>query len=434
VTTGAVSAAPAPTPAAPWRFGLVAAAGAIGTSSVAPALNDIAAALSLGAAATAGVLSAYAVPYAASIIVAAQLCDTRGPRAVLRVALVVGIVGAVLAAAAPSGVALLAGRAVQGLGAGAATMAAFDVARRLPAGIARAAAVLTLGASSGPVLGGLAADSVGWQLAVLLPGLLHLTGIVGLHAPRTGGGTQTRVDGPGLLATGVGAAATASGLQLIQLAPTVAAVLVVLGLGLLAAASRRSVVGPGRVPPEALLVVPQLRRSGALAFAIAATYFSTLVVVPVALGRIGVSALGIGALLLPPAFSGAVAARWSAVITGRLGRWTEPVAATATVSVLLVVLVAPPVLATLSLFALAGAYGIIQPPLLEAVSSAVDDGPATAIGAANLVLLLGGGVGSAVVGGLGARGGGLVLLVMALAVSTVVFRAAAAAGRSGSPG
>lgn len=432
MTTDAAPARPAP--AAPWRFGLVAAAGAIGTSSVAPALNDIAAGLSLGEAATAGVLSAYAVPYAAAIIVAAQLCDTRGPRAVLRVALVVGILGAVLAAAAQSGAALLVGRAVQGFGAGAATMAAFDVARRMPAGIARAAAVLTLGASSGPVLGGLAADAVGWQLAVLLPGLLLLTGIAGLHAPRVGGGTQTRIDGPGLLATGSGAAATASGLQLLQIAPTVAGGLVVVGLGLLAVASRRSVVGPGRVPPRALLVVPRLRRSAALAFAIAATYFSTLVVVPVALGGIGVSALGIGALLLPPALSGAVAARWSGAITGRLGRWTEPVAAVATVSVLLVVLFAPPVLAALSLLALAGAYGIVQPPLLEAVSRAVDDGPGTAIGSANLVLLLGGGVGSAVVGGLGARGGGFVLLGMALTVTAVVVRGAVAAGRSGSSG
>ena len=108
-TPGAVGTAPA------WRFGLIAAAGAVGTSSIAPALNDIASALSLGEAATAGVLSAYVVPYAAATIVAGQLCDAHGPRRVLRVALVLAVAGAVIAAAAGGATQLLLGRAGPGL-------------------------------------------------------------------------------------------------------------------------------------------------------------------------------------------------------------------------------------------------------------------------------------------------------------------------------
>ncbi len=143
-----------------------------------------------------------------------------------------------------------------------------------------------------------------------------------------------------------------------------------------------------------------------------------------ALGDVGFSAVAIGALLLPPAVSGAIAARRSATIGARLGRWNDPVAALATVLVLVAVLVTPPVAAALSLVALAAAYGVVQPPLLDAVSAAVTDGPATAIGAANLVLLLGGGAGSAVVGGLGATGGGVVLLVLVGAVAVVTVAAA----------
>ena len=39
-------------------------------------------------------LSAYVVPYAAATIVAGQLCDARGPRVVLRVALLLAVIAA----------------------------------------------------------------------------------------------------------------------------------------------------------------------------------------------------------------------------------------------------------------------------------------------------------------------------------------------------
>lgn len=408
----------------PWRLGLLAAAGAIGTSSVAPALNDIVAALDLGEAATAGVLSTYVVVYAAATIVAAQLCDAIGPRRVLRVALALAVAGAVAAAAAADAPVLLAGRAVQGAGAGAVSMVAFDVARRMPGGIARTAAVLTLGASSGPLVGGLASQLVGWQAAVALPALLHLTGLVRLTPPDVGGAPVDRVDARGLVATGLGAALVAAGLQVASLVPGVAAGLAACGGVSLAWAVRRAVRGPGRVPPAPLLVDTVVRRKGLLVATIAAAYFSTLVVVPVALGGVGVSSVGIGLLLLPPAVTGALAARWSASIGSWAGRWTDPVAAAAPVVVLAAVLLAPPVAGALTLVVLAAAYGVVQPPLLAASSELVSDGPATAIGAANLVLLLGGGVGSAMVGGLGATGGGSALLAIGLVVLVVVARGA----------
>ena len=421
-TVGAVDTAPA------WRFGLIAAAGAVGTSSIAPALNDIASALSLGEAATAGVLSAYVVPYAAATIVAGQLCDAHGPRRVLQVALSLAVIGAAVAAAAGGAVQLLLGRVVQGIGAGAVTMGAFDVARRQPAGIAKTAAVLTLGASLGPLAGGLSSQLVGWQLAVLLPGLLHATGLVLLPTPDDGGAEHLGVDGQGIALTGLGAATGATGLQVASALPVVAA-----GLGLVAvvafvAAGRRSVLRGGRVPPAPVLVEPALRLRGGLAASIAGTYFASLVLVPVALGRVGFGAIGIGLLLLPPAVSGAVFARRSDAVARVLGRWTDAAAAVTTVVVLVIILTAPPVAGALALLGLAAAYGIVQPRLLAAVASRVQDGPATAIGTANLLLLLGGGIGSAMVGGLGRALGGVVLAVLVGLVAIATVREAATSG------
>ncbi len=404
-----------------WRFGLVAAAGAVGTSSVAPALNDIAAGLDLGGAATAGVLSAYVVPYAAATIIAGQLCDAHGPRRVLRVALALAVGGALVAATATGALQLLGGRVVQGLGAGAVTMGAFDVARRVEHGIARTAAVLTLGASLGPLAGGLASQLVGWQAAILLPALLHATGLVALPSPSTGGGHPGRTDTVGMAATGLGAATGAAGLQLVSDLPGPAAVLGGIGVVLLVAAAVRSLSHGGEVPPAPVLREPRLRLRGALAASIAGTYFASLVLVPVALGRVGFSAIGIGLLLLPPAVSGAVFARQSDAVARVLGRWTDAAAAVTTLVVLLVILGAPPVAGALALLGLAAAYGVVQPRLLAMVAERVHTGPATAIGTANLLLLLGGGIGSAAVGGLGRTlGGGLVaLLVAVVAVATV---------------
>lgn len=414
------------TQAPAWRFGVLAAAGAVGTSSVAPALNEIAESLALGEAATAGVLSAYVVPYAAATIIAGQLCDAHGPRRVLRVSLVLAVLGAVLAAGAGGAAQLLGGRIVQGIGAGAITMGAYDVARRTPLGIAKTAAVLTLGASIGPLAGGLAADLVGWQLAVLLPGLLHATGLVALPTPDRGGAEELGADGVGMALTGIGAATGASGLQLASALPGVAVVLGAVAVVAFGLAGWRSLRRGGRVPPAPVLAEAPLRLRGGLAASIAGTYFASLVLVPVALGRVGFSAIGIGLLLLPPAVSGAVFARRSDAVARVLGRWTDAVAAVTTLVVIIVILAAPPVAGALALLGLAAAYGIVQPRLLAVVADRVHEGPATAIGTANLLLLLGGGVGSAMIGGLGRTLGGLVLAVLVGLVVVATLREAVA--------
>ena len=119
-----------------------------------------------------------------------------------------------------------------------------------------------------------------------------------------------------------------------------------------------------------------------------------------------------------------MAARRSAAVARVLGRWTDAAAAVTTVAVLVVILTAPPVAGALALLGLAAAYGIVQPRLLAAVADRVHDGPATAIGTANLLLLLGGGIGSAMVGGLGRTGGGITLAVLVVGVALATVREA----------
>jgi hypothetical protein len=213
-------------------------------------------------------------------------------------------------------------------------------------------------------------------------------------------------------------------LQVATALPVVAAVLGAVAVVAFGVAGVRSVSRGGRVPPAPVLVEPRLRLRGGLAASIAGTYFASLVLVPIALGRAGFGAIGIGLLLLPPAVSGAVAARRSAAVARVLGRWTDAAAALTTVAVLVVILTAPPVAGALALLGLAAAYGIVQPRLLAAVADRVHDGPATAIGTANLLLLLGGGIGSAMIGGLGRTDGGITLAVLVGVVALATVREA----------
>ena len=127
-----------------------------------------------------------------------------------------------------------------------------------------------------------------------------------------------------------------------------------------------------------------------------------------------------------PAVSGALFARRSDAVARVLGRWTDAAAAVTTVVVLGIILTAPPVAGALALLGLAASYGVVQPRLLAAVAERVQDGPATAIGTANLLLLLGGGIGSAMVGGLGRTMGGIVLLVLVGLVMLATVREAVA--------
>ena len=92
---------------------------ALASAGVAPALPALSGSLGLGAGGTSGVMIAYALGFAVGTASFGHLADVVGPALVLRIGLPLLAAGAVLAAASPSLPPLLAGRVVEGIGAGA---------------------------------------------------------------------------------------------------------------------------------------------------------------------------------------------------------------------------------------------------------------------------------------------------------------------------
>jgi EmrB/QacA subfamily drug resistance transporter len=136
------------------------------------------------------VVSGYAVVFAAALTPAGRLADTLGRKAVFLVGFAVFTVASAACALAPSVGALIAVRAVQGLGAALMIPAALGLVLATAPPEKRAAAVGLWGAATsfaavaGPALGGLLVDGFGWRsvfvvnvplgIAVLAVGLREL--------------------------------------------------------------------------------------------------------------------------------------------------------------------------------------------------------------------------------------------------------------------
>jgi EmrB/QacA subfamily drug resistance transporter len=121
------------------------------------------------------VLTAYGLTFGSALLLGGSLGDSYGRRRVLVAGMVLFAVGSLLAGTAPSLPALIAGRALQGLGAAGAVPAALAlIASLLPAGPQRSralsmlAAMASLGVISGLLLGGIITDLLGWRWVFLL--------------------------------------------------------------------------------------------------------------------------------------------------------------------------------------------------------------------------------------------------------------------------
>ncbi len=148
-------------------------------------------------------------------------------------------------------------------------------------------------------------------------------------------------------------------------------------------------------------------RSAAAAGAVPAAWFALLIAVPAVLVGRGWEPWQVGVALLPSAVTGLLAPRIASPLLNRVGP-TQALALAATVSAVALGLAsvgARTGSATILVAAVVGvtfAFGLGQPALMEAVGDAVeDDVRGVALGIATLFFLVGGGVGSAVVGGLG---------------------------------
>ena len=409
----------------PGLVGLLFGLAAMGSAAVAVTLPAIAADLGLSTGGVSWTISLYALMLAVATAVYGRVADLVG----IRLPLVFGVslmaVGALLGALAPSYELLLAARLLQGAGAAAVPVLGIAIVSARYDGDVRAAALGTVAGTAaavsalGPLAGGVVADTASWRAVVALPALGLLV-VPALWRAVPHHGTGARLD----LVGAVLVAGTAAGLVLLVQSPAAGlviavpgAVLLALGVPLAAARVRRR---PEGFLPLAVVREPVVVRSALAASAVPAAWFGLLIAVPAVLAVRGWSPLSIGVALVPSAVTGFLAPRLAGPLLQRLGPARSLVVSggTATVALLVaaagagagsaVLLVSAVVLVTLS-------FGLGQPALMAAVGGAVaPEVRGVALGLATLVFLVGGGVGSAVVGGVGELvGPGRSLLLLA---------------------
>lgn len=385
----------------------------IGSSAVAVALPQVASDLRLDTAGTAWVLAAFSLTFAVSTAVFGRLADLHGLRLPLRVGVVLFAAGSLVAAAAPTFPVLIAGRLLQGAGAGAVPVlsvgviaARFDDEHRGRA-LGALTAVVSVVSGSGPLIGGALAQGLGWRAVLGLPVLaLAVMEPVARLAP-----VEPTARGDFDVRGALLVSATVLGVVLLLQAPAtadgatlpLAALALATGAGLLLARhTRRAPQGflPGEVIGSRVFLLGSL--SG---LTLLAGYLAMLFAAPALLSQgQGWTPLQIGLALLPAAMLGAVASRLVGIRAARIGRY-RVVAALCTGSAAGLWLTAAgsgqPVLVVLGLGLTACGFAGGQVALVDAVPRLVPESArGAALGVFNLLFFVGGAVGSATTGGL----------------------------------
>lgn len=392
--------------------GLLFGLAGMGSAAVAVTLPAIAADLGLSTGGASWIISLYALMLAVATAVYGRVADLAGIRLPLLVGVGLMTAGALLGALAPSYGLLLAARLLQGTGAAAVPVLGMAiVSARYHGGVrttalGRVAGTAAAVSALGPLAGGLVEDALGWRAVVALP-VLGLLVVPALWRAIPTEGTGARLDVLGAVLV----AGTATGLVLLVQSPasgvlvaTVGAVLLGLGVPAAAARVRRR---PQGFLPLAVVREPVVVRSSLAASAVPAAWFALLIAVPAVLAARGWTPLHIGLALVPSAVTGFLAPRLAGPVLERLGPARSLAVSGLTAAVALVLAAggaaagsAPLLVSAVMLVTFA--FGLGQPALMAAVGGAVAaDVRGVALGIATLVFLVGGGVGSAVVGGFG---------------------------------
>lgn len=392
--------------------GLLFGLAGMGSAAVAVTLPALAADLGLSTGGASWTISVYALMLAVTTAVYGRVADLAGIRLPLLFGVGLMTSGALLGALAPSYPVLLAARILQG--AGAASVPVLGVAlisaryggpvRALALGkVAGMASAVT---ALGPLAGGVVEDRLGWRAVVALPALgLLVVPALWRAVPTAGSGARFDVLGAVLVA------ATASGLVLLVQSPAGGVLIAAVGVALLALGIPAVVARVRRRPegflPREVATNRTVVRSAATASSVPAAWFALLIAVPAVLAARGWEPLEIGLALVPAAVTGFFGPRVAGPLLTRLG----PARALAAAGMLAVLalgtaaagaaLGVPPMMVAAVMIVNFG-FGLGQPALMDAVGGAVSpEVRGVALGIATLVFLVGGGVGSAAVGGLG---------------------------------
>lgn len=417
----------------PILVGVLFGLAGLGSSSAAIALPVIGTDLGVSTGMSAWAISLYALMLAVTTAVYGRVSDLVGVRLPLLVGVTLMTVGALAGALAPNFGVLLVARVLQGAGAAAVpTLGVTIVSARFSGdakGVAlgRVAGIAAALSCLGPLAGGVVEGLLGWRAVIALPMLgVLLLPLLWRSVPTEGSGARLDLLGAALVA------ATAAGVVLLVQSPSTGPVVAAVGAALVVGGAPLVAVWVRRRPngflPISVIRNPAVVRSAVAAAAIPAAWFALLIAVPAVLVGRGWEPWQVGVALLPSAVAGLLAPRTAGPLLSRVGpAWSLALAGVIAAAALgvasLGAYAGSAVLLVTAVVGVTLAFGLGQPALMEAVGDAVDDDVrGVALGVATLFFLVGGGVGSAVVGGLGEVLGMpyALLLLAALPVAGIV--------------
>lgn len=393
-------------------LGLLFGLAGMGSSSAAIALPLMGQDLGVSVGVGAWVISLYALMLAVTTAVYGRVSDLVGVKAPLVVGIGLMTGGALLAALAPTYGVLLGARLVQGAGAaavptlGVAVLSARYDGRTRGLALGRLAGTAAAVSCLGPLAGGLVEHAFGWRAVMALP-ILGVAVIPFLWRALTGEGTGASLDIVGAVLV----AGTAAGLVLLVQSPSTGVLVAVVGVVLMLLGAPGVALRVRHRPhgflPLSVIRNPRVVRSALAAAAVPAAWFALLIAVPAVLIRHGWEPWQVGLALVPSAVVALFVPRVAGPLLIRIGAVAALAVAglVASGALLLAALGAHAVSATVLVVAVVlvtVAFGLGQPALMASVGEAVHaDVRGVALGVATLLFLVGGSIGSAVVGGLG---------------------------------
>ncbi len=393
-------------------LGLLFGFAGMGSSSAAVAVPLMADDLGVSTGLATWTISLYVLFLAITTAVYGRISDLVGTRLPLLVGIALMTVGALVAALAPSFPVLLGARLLQGAGAAAIPTMGITLINERYAGQVRGLALGRLAGMAaalsclGPLLGGAVEHFWGWRAVMALP-LLGLLLVPFVLPSLTRHRSSATLDVVGAVLVAV----TSGGVVLLLQAPATGLAVALLGATLLVVGLPTTVRWVRRRPdgflPVAVVRNGSVVRSAVAAASVPASWFALLVGVPALLLEEGREPWQVGLLLVPSAAVALAVPRLTAALITRVGPRVALVGSALGATVALVVaalgaaLVSEVVLGV-AVVLVTVAFGIGQPSMSAAVADAVpNEVRGVALGVATLVFLVGGSLGSAVVGGLG---------------------------------
>lgn len=387
----------------------------IGSSAVAVALPVVRAELQLDQPGTAWVMAVFSLSFAVTTAIFGRMADIRGLRTPLRIGVVLLACGSIAAALAWNFPSLIAGRLLQGAGAGAVPVLALGVLASRYEGVARGkalgalTAVVSIVSGSGPLIGGGITELLGWRYVLGIPALaLLILEPVARMASAEGSVTAGRVDWRGAAFV----ASFTTGIVLLLQAPaTKAGPFLIAGAVVLALVGALATRDHVRRRPEGFLPARvvgsrDMVLSSLAGMTLLAAYLGMILAVPLILaGDRGWRPLQIGLAMLPAALIGAVVSRVVGAIAERVGRYRVvlwlALGSAAGLGLAAAASTVPPLM-IVGLAGVVAGFAGGQVALIDGVPALVDeDVRGVALGVFNLVFFTGGAVGTAVIGGLG---------------------------------